>query len=189
MLAASLTASLTLSRSARADCAPTPAACFCETAEAVVDGHVESAGATLAVRIDAISRRTPASLPQLVVGELISVDPIYSSTFGTGDRVLFAVDQNAQLSEIVFAVSAADTVKCEMSGNHEASIAEATDWLLADRSDCHAALEARGWMSPCDDTVESCSASAERAPAASNWHGALALSVLLVSALRRRRSA
>lgn len=141
---------------ASADCLPTPSVCYCPDAVAVVDGHVETVAGepdqTVDVRIDALTRDASDVLPALVEGELITIQPIYHTELSPGDRVLFGVDGDATLAGEVFPVSASDTVSCSQTFNHEASLIEATGWLLSETGQCRAALEEKGWMKPCDDT-------------------------------------
>src|SRR5688572_8381733 len=114
---------------ARADCAPQPSVCYCPDAVAVVDGQVEAVGEPLVVRIDAVTRDSPDLLPALTAGESISIQPMYPKGLAVGDRVLFGLDGGAALSGEVFPVSANDTVSCDMTFGHEASVSEATGWL------------------------------------------------------------
>lgn len=177
----------TLSRPVRADCSPTPASCFCETAAAVVDGHVEAAGVAVEVRIDELTRKTADSVPGLAVGDLLAVDQVVYTSVAVGDRVLFGLDANGGIAGSLFVVSQNETAVCEVSGGHEASVSDATSWLLAERSACHAALESRGWMGRCNDTPgPSCSVAAPGERGGSGVVALLALSVLGLVVARRR---
>jgi MYXO-CTERM domain-containing protein len=136
--------------------------------------------------MDAITRDAADVLPTLVEAELITIQPVYQTEVSVGDRVLFGLDAGGSLTGHVFPVSAQDMVSCSMTFGHDASVTEASGWLLSEAGQCRSALEKKGWMEPCDDTRESCAV----APAAGNgahtgW--ALVLGVAALGWICRRR--
>lgn len=172
---------------ARADCAAPPASCFCITAAAVTDGHVEAiSGDRISVRVDSVTpSATPSAAPPQV-GSLaeISTSDLYGLVPKLGDRILTAYDSSGQVIVPAHVVVAEGQVNCPGAAV-SLDVAQTAALMVMEASACQAEVDQRFGEYHCDDTRTTCAAG----PAQSAGCGVVPLAFAAALLLRLGRRA
>jgi hypothetical protein len=172
--------------SVHADCATPPAACFCQTAAAVVDGHVEAVLAdSVSVRVDSVTESATPSTATPQVGTVVEIsgNDFWGTATKLGDRVIAPYDSSGQVI-----APARLVLEGRVSCDGGSPIADATDvsnWMVMEAAACQQSVEQELGEYECDDTSSSCAVGDRRAV---GW-GSLPIAALgaVLLCLRRRK--